>query len=328
MYRLGWFLGAGFGIQVWNPPVDGPFTGTNAVDWTKPDLYVELTSSLERAGFDYVLIEDTSQIDDTYKGSAEVTLRLGLWAPKNDPLPLVPLMAQRSKHIGIVPTVSTTFYPPYLAARLLTTLDHLTEGRVGVNLVTSGSPQAAQNYGFAGLLPKDLRYRMANEWVDILKQLQESWDPDAVHADVAGSYYADHSKIRTLDFKGEFFNCRGPLNTIPSPQRSIPMVEAGNSPAGRDLAARHADAMIAQCMTVEDMKAFRTDMHARPPQLRPSAGGFEGHVPVPAYHRPYRCRGGPCGWRTTRNGAGASPVLNTCSGIWTMSAGWTLAASI
>ncbi len=263
MYRLAWFLGEGFGIQAWNPAMSGPFTGANATDWMKPDLYVDLTSSLDRAGFDFVLVEDTSQIDDTFRGSAETTLRVGLWAPKSDPLPLVPLMAQRSKHVGIAVTISTTFYHPYLAARLLTTLDHLTEGRVGVNLVTSGSQQAAQNYGYKTLPPKDLRYRMANEWVSVLRRLQESWEPDAVRADIDGGIYADHTKVHRLDFEGEFFRCRGPLNTIPGPQRTVPMVEAGNSPAGRDLAARFADSMIAQCMTIEDMKAFRADMHER-----------------------------------------------------------------
>jgi len=263
MYRLAWFLGEGFGIQAWNPASAGAFTGTNARDWPKADLYVDLTSSLERAGFDFLLIEDTSQVDDTFRGSAEVTLRVGLWAPKSDPLPLVPLLAQRTRHIGIVPTLTTTFYPPYLAARLLATLDHLTDGRIGANIVTSGSELAAQNYGYEKLPPKDVRYRMANEWVEVMKQLHQSWEPGAVIADVERGVYADHAKVHPIHFKGEYFACRGPLNTIPGPQRTIPLVEAGNSPAGRDLAARYADAMIAQCHTIEDMKAFREDMHAR-----------------------------------------------------------------
>jgi FMN-dependent oxidoreductase (nitrilotriacetate monooxygenase family) len=263
MYRLGWFLGNGFGIQAWNPAVDGPWTGRNETEWMKPGLYVDLTNALERGGFDYLLIEDTSQLDDGYKGSAETTLRLGLWAPKSDPLPLVPLLTQQTRHIGIVPTLSSTFYPPYLAARLLTTLDHLTDGRVGFNLVTSGADLSAQNYGMDSLPPKELRYKRATEWVEIVRGLQESWEPDAVKADVDGGLYADHRKVHRLDYKGEYFKCRGPLNTIPGPQRAIPMVEAGNSPDGRNLSARFADSMIASVNNIEAMKAFRADMHKR-----------------------------------------------------------------
>jgi long-chain alkane monooxygenase len=262
-YRLAWFLGAGFGIQAWNPSSDGPWTGTNVSDWMKPDLYVDLTSALERGGFDFVLVEDTSQVDDSFRGSAETTLRLGLWAPKNDPLPLVPLMAQRSRHVGIVATITTTFYPPYLAARLLTTLDHLTNGRVGVNVVTGGSDLAGANYGFDRLPEKDLRYEMAAEWVDIVNKLHQTWEPGAILADQEHGIYADYAKVKPIDFVGTYFKCRGPLNTIPGPQGRIPVVEAGNSPAGRDLAARTADSMIAQCQTVEDMKEIRRDMHQR-----------------------------------------------------------------
>src|SRR5882762_10245793 len=130
MYHLGWFLFC-YGIQPWNPAIDGPWTGHNERDWMKPDIYIDLAASLERSGFDYLLIADQTQIDYHFKGSAEAPLRMALYGPKNDPTPLVPLIAQRTKHLGIVPTVTSTFYQPYLAARLLTTLDHLTEGRIG-----------------------------------------------------------------------------------------------------------------------------------------------------------------------------------------------------
>ena len=263
MYHLTWFLGNGFGIQAWNPAVDGPWTGNNETEWMKADLYIDLSTSLERAGFDYLLIEDTSQVDDGFRGSAEMTLRLGLWAPKSDPLPLVPMLTQRTRHLGIVPTLSSTFYPPYLSARLLTTLDHLTEGRVGFNLVTSGADLSAMNYGMAALPPKELRYRRATEWVEIVRQLQDSWEPGAVLADVDARRYADHTKVHRIDYKGEYYSCRGPLNTIPGPQRIVPMVEAGNSPDGRNLAACYADSMIASVNNIDAMKAFRSDMHRR-----------------------------------------------------------------
>jgi FMN-dependent oxidoreductase (nitrilotriacetate monooxygenase family) len=263
MYHLGWFLGNGFGIQSWDGILDIPFAGSNLTDWTKPDLYVDMASSLERAGFDYILIEDTAMIEDTYNGSADATLRRGLFAPKNDPVPLVPLMTQRSKHIGIIPTCSTIQYPPYLAARLYTGLDHLTEGRVGMNIVTSVTDRVAQNFGYERHLEHDERYVMAAEWSEVVTRLWESWEPDAIVADPVRNYYADHTKVHTIDFKGKYFACRGPLNTIPGPQRRLPIAAAGNSPPGRDFAARYADTMLVISTDATEMRKFRADMHRR-----------------------------------------------------------------
>jgi FMN-dependent oxidoreductase (nitrilotriacetate monooxygenase family) len=173
------------------------------------------------------------------------------------------LLAHRTKHIGIVPTMTSTFYPPYLAARLLATLDHVTEGRVGFNLVTSSSRQAAQNYGMEDIPPKDLRYDMAAEWVDVIRKLENSWEPGAVLADIEKGIYADHRLVHRIDHAGKYFKCRGPLNTVPGPQRNVPMIQAGNSPAGRDLTAKYSDVLLAIGDSVADMKDMRIDMHAR-----------------------------------------------------------------
>jgi long-chain alkane monooxygenase len=263
MFHMGWFLGSGFGIQPWNPAVDGRWTGTNVDDWTKPGIYVDLANSLERAGFDYILIEDTSMVEDTHGGDAEVTLRRGFLAPKNDPMPLVPLMTAHTQHIGIVPTFSAIQYPPFLAARLATTLDHLTEGRVGMNVVTSVTDRVAQNFGYERHLAHDERYRLAGEWIDVVQGLQRTWEPGAVVADPTRGIYADHTKVHTLDHKGEFFASRGPLNTVPGPQGCPPLASAGTSEAGRELAAKYDDTMLAAFITVEDMKTFRKDMDER-----------------------------------------------------------------
>jgi FMN-dependent oxidoreductase (nitrilotriacetate monooxygenase family) len=264
MFHLGWFLGNGFGIQPWNAKGgDGPWVGSNVTDWMKPDIYVDLATSMERAGFDYILIEDTAMVEDSYKGTAETSLRRGFMAPKNDPMPLVPLMTQRTKHIGIIPTASVIQYPPYLAARLFTTLDHLTEGRVGMNVVTSVTDRVAQNYGFAQHFDHDERYLMAQEWVDVVQQLQGSWQPGAVLADLENGIYADHTKVEPIDFVGKYFSSRGPLNTIPGPQGRPPVASAGGSEAGRDMAARYDDTMMSMCKTVEEMKEYRADMRRR-----------------------------------------------------------------
>jgi long-chain alkane monooxygenase len=261
MFHLGWFLGNGFGIQAWSPTNgDGPWTGTNVTDWMKPDIYIDLAQSLERAGFDYILFEDTAMVEDSYKQSAETSLRRGFMAPKNDPMPLVPLITQATEHIGIIPTVSTIQYPPYLAARLYTTLDHLTNGRVGMNVVTSVTDRVAQNYGYDRHLDHDERYAMAMEWVDVVRQLQSSWEDGAVVADAMGGVYADASKVHPIDHRGLYFSSRGPLNTIPGPQRTPPICSAGSSGPGRELAAMYDDTMIAQVQDGAAAKRYRDEM--------------------------------------------------------------------
>ncbi|MCR5978077.1 NtaA/DmoA family FMN-dependent monooxygenase [Gordonia jinghuaiqii] len=264
MFHMGWFLGDGFGIHPWSPTNgDGPWTGTNATDWMKPGIYVDMATSLERAGFDYILIEDTSMVEDSYNQSSETSLRRGFMAPKNDPLPLVPLMTQVTKHIGIVPTVSTIQYPPFLAARAFTTLDHLTEGRVGMNVVTSVTDRVAQNFGYERHLEHDERYDMAMEWIDVVKALENSWDDGAVIADPIAGIYADHTKVNPIEFVGKYFKCRGPLNTIPGPQRNVPVCSAGSSELGRVLAANYDDTQIAIVKDAADAKTYRQDIRAR-----------------------------------------------------------------
>ena len=141
MFHLGWFMGSGFSVQTW--ALD-PWAGNTGHDWMKGDLFVDLAASLERARFDYLLVEDTSMVEDAYGRSMETTLKYGMLAPKCDPVPLIPLLTQRTKHIGIAVTLSTSFYHPFMAARTMTTLDHLTDGRVGLNVVTGSSCRAAQ----------------------------------------------------------------------------------------------------------------------------------------------------------------------------------------
>jgi FMN-dependent oxidoreductase (nitrilotriacetate monooxygenase family) len=261
MFHLGWFLGGGYSAQAW--AAHTPFSGSNRHDWVTGELFVDLAASLERAGFDYLLVEDTLMVDDTYGGSMEMTLKHAKLAPKNDPIPLIPLMAQRTKHIGLAVTMSTSFYHPYMAARTMTTLDHLTEGRVGVNVVTSISHRSAQQFGWDALPQHAERYQMAHEWMEAVGALWESWEPGAVLADADEPRYADHTKVHTVDFEGKYFKTRGPLNTIPGPQRRPVIVQAGASPPGRDLAARFAESMLAHGTSIEQMKTFREDMHAR-----------------------------------------------------------------
>src|ERR1700712_2181026 len=117
MFHLGWFLGDSYGIHPWR----GPWSGNVRREWMKPGMYVDLATALERGCFDYLFIEDTAMVEDTYKGSMETALRYGLFAPKNDPRPVMPLLPQATRHLGIITTISTIQYPPYLAARMMVT---------------------------------------------------------------------------------------------------------------------------------------------------------------------------------------------------------------
>ena len=258
-FHLGWFLGNSFGVHGWNQP----WGGTTGEDWAQPDLHVDLARAAERACFDFVLLEDSVFVPDNYGSSMDFYLKRALRAPKNDPLPLVPLMTQATRHLGIVPTISTSFYPPYLLARLIATLDLMSKGRVGCNFVTSTAERAAQNFGLDAHLEHDLRYEMAAEFVEVVLQLWSSWDADAVVMDRERGMFVDPAKVRAVDFKGRFFSSRGPLNTARPPQGQPVLVQAGNSPQGQAFAAKRMDAVLCAVSTVEEMKTFRTQMRQK-----------------------------------------------------------------
>jgi FMN-dependent oxidoreductase (nitrilotriacetate monooxygenase family) len=259
MFHLSWFVGNGYSVDSWR----GPWSGSGAHDWMKPRIYTDAAQALERAGFDYMMFEDGLMIPDAYEGRLDAALRYNSECPRLDPTILVGIVGQATKHIGLIPTISTSFYPPFMAARTLVTLDHLTDGRAGGNLVTSSSHRAAQNFGFDEHFDHDLRYEMADEWVQVVTKLWDSWEPGAVVADVENDIWADGSKVHDINFEGRFFKSRGPLNAPPGPQGHPVISQAGGSPAGREFAARNSDTIISVPLGVEAMKAYREDISAR-----------------------------------------------------------------
>jgi FMN-dependent oxidoreductase (nitrilotriacetate monooxygenase family) len=258
-FHLGWFLGNSFGVHGWNQQ----WGGAGGEDWTQPDLHIDLARAAERACFDFVLLEDSLFIPDNYGSSMDFYLERALRAPKNDPLPLVPLLAQATTRVGIIPTISTSFYPPYLLARLIATLDLMSKGRIGCNFVTSTAERAAQNFGLEAHIEHDLRYEMAGEFVEVVTRLWESWDADAIVMDRERGVFVDPAKVRAIDFKGRFFSSRGPLNTARPPQGRPVLVQAGGSPQGQEFASRHMDAVLCAVSTAQEMKAFRIDLRRR-----------------------------------------------------------------
>jgi len=258
-FHLGWFVGNSFGVHGWNQP----WTGRSARDWAKPDLQIDVARAIERACFDFLMMEDSLFVPDNYGGSTRFYLERALRAPKNDPLPLASVLAYLTKNLGIVPTISTSFYPPYLLARHIATLDLMSEGRIGCNFVTSTAARAAQNFGLEEHVEHHLRYEMAAEFVEVVKRLWESWDPDAVVMDEERGVFVEPDKVRAVDFKGRFFASRGPLNTARSPQGHPVLMQAGGSPQGRAFAARNIDVVLAASNAIPEMKAFRADMRRR-----------------------------------------------------------------
>ena len=176
-FHLAWFLSQGYGPKAWRSMWPG--TEYDKHRWMMPDIFVDLAQGLERGCFDYMIIEDSSMVPYTYQGSHDTYLKYGASAPKLDPAVLVPWLAMATKHLGLVPTLSTSEYPPYLLARLVNSLDHVTEGRIGWNCVTGSNDGAAENYGNAGQRPHDERYDVADEFAEVVTRLWEAWDEDA-----------------------------------------------------------------------------------------------------------------------------------------------------
>jgi long-chain alkane monooxygenase len=255
-FHLAWFLSQGFGPKTWR----GMWPGTDVDRWMMPDLFQDLARGLDRSCFDYVIIEDSSMVPYTYQGSHDTYLQYAASTPKLDPAALVPYLAQVTKHVGLIPTLSVTEYPPFLLARLVNTLDHLTEGRVGWNCVTSSNDGAAQNYGHLQQPPHDERYDLADEFTDLVTKLWDAWEPDAVLLDRNSPMFADGKKVHPVYHEGKYFRCRGPLNAPRSPQGRPPICQAGGSPRGQVFAAKWADTIITDAGSVEGMKAYRANV--------------------------------------------------------------------
>ena len=257
-FHLGWFL-QGSSVQAWGEP----WTGHIGTSWMQPTLFLDMARSLERACFDYILIEDSSYVGESFNASTEIYLNNGIAVPRQDPSVVAALMSQVTSRIGIVPTFGTYAYPPYLLARLMATLDQVSAGRSGWNAVTGSSDYAAMNFGLPGMPEHDLRYDMADEYMAVLNKLWASWEPGAILADTETGVLVDHTKVHAVNHEGRFFKTRGPLNSGPAPQGRPVIAQAGGSPRGRQFASQHADTIVVHTKGVAAMKAYRDDIRRR-----------------------------------------------------------------
>jgi FMN-dependent oxidoreductase (nitrilotriacetate monooxygenase family) len=260
-FHLAWFLSQGYGPKAWRS--QWPGSESDKHRWMMPDIFVDLAKGLERGCFDYMIIEDSSMVPYTYKGNHDTYLKYGASSPKLDPAVLVPWLAMATKHLGLVPTLSISEYPPYLMARLVNSLDHVTEGRIGWNCVTGSNDGAAENYGQQGQRPHDERYDVADEFADVVTRLWEAWDKDAMVLDPTIPMFADGKKVHPINHEGKYFKVRGPINAPRSPQGRVPICQAGGSTRGQQFASRWADTIITNAISVEGMKSFREDVRKR-----------------------------------------------------------------
>jgi FMN-dependent oxidoreductase (nitrilotriacetate monooxygenase family) len=254
-FHLSWFLGQSFASKNWRSMWAG--SASDVQRWMMPDLFIDLAQGMERACMDYMIIEDSSNVPYTYKGNHDTYLQYAQGTPKLDPPVLVPWLAQATQHLGLVPTLSVSEYPPYLLARLINSLDHVTEGRIGWNCVTGSNDGTAQNYGHDKHRPHDERYEVADEFADVVTRLWEAWEPDAMVLDPTIPMFAYGKKVRPINHEGKYFKVRGPINAPRSPQGRVPIVQAGGSQAGKKFASKWADTIITEGVNIERMKEYR-----------------------------------------------------------------------
>ena len=220
---------------------------------------VRYAQTLERGKFDAFFMADHLAVlnmpMDALKRSATVT--------SFDPLTLLPALAMATRHLGLIATASSTFEPAYTIARRFASLDHISEGRAGWNLVTTSNPDAALNFGMDDQMPHAERYARAREFFDVVTGLWDSWADDAFVRDVENGVYFDPARLHVLDHKGKYLKVRGPLN-IARPVQGWPViVQAGASDAGRQLAAETAEMVFAAGGPIADARAFYADVKGR-----------------------------------------------------------------
>lgn len=251
--HFGWFLARGFGPHGWGHPyLDWDWT------WTRPELYQQSARELERAGFDFVLIEDAPSLGSA--DTIDIRVRHAFGGPKLDPLLLAPYLFQATQHLGVIPTVNPAAYLPYTAARQFATLQHLSGDRLGLNVVTDVG--SARHFGDAAPLSHDAAYDRAEEWLDGLRALWRSWDDGALLADPASGVYADGTRMRAVRHRGEYFAFDGPLNAVPFDDGEPVIASPGGSGRGLGFAGANSDIQLALApMHEASVRAYRAKIH-------------------------------------------------------------------
>ncbi|PWC30189.1 LLM class flavin-dependent oxidoreductase [Teichococcus aestuarii] len=243
---------------MWTHPRD------TSLHYNRLDHWMDLARTLERGLFDGLFLADVLGIYDVYGGSPEAALRGAVQVPLLDPAMLVPAMAAATTHLGFGITCNLAYEQPFLFARRMSTLDHLTQGRIGWNIVTGYLDSAARAMGFDRQMAHDDRYDLADEYMEVVYKLWEgSWDQDAVRADRGAGLYAEPSRVRPIRHQGRQFQMEAIHLCEPSAQRTPVLYQAGASDRGRRFAATHAECVFVNGGKPEPVAALVADLRAR-----------------------------------------------------------------
>ncbi|WP_039797404.1 LLM class flavin-dependent oxidoreductase [Nocardia araoensis] len=241
-------MSVGHHEAAWRLPESDPYAHTDI------NYYVELARTAERGKLDSIFFADSPVLmgDPGRRPSGKL-----------EPTVILTAVAVQTSRIGLIATASTSYNDPYNLARRFSSVDWVSNGRVGWNIVTTAGADAARNFGLDDTPDHQLRYEKAAEFVEVSTKLWDSWDDDAIVADKALGIHTDAGKVRKIAHHGEFFKVDGPLNVPRSPQGYPVLVQAGSSEDGKNFAARYAEAVFTAQQTLEDGKAFYTDLKQR-----------------------------------------------------------------
>jgi FMN-dependent oxidoreductase (nitrilotriacetate monooxygenase family) len=239
--------------------------------WRLPDSWVdrhhpnigmfeEVARTAERGGFDMIFFGDSTGIPDTWKGSIEDAVRHGVAWPRFEMSPWITKMSTVTSHLGFGLTYASTFMHPFYTARLLNSLDHITNGRIAFNVITSQRRADYANYGYDELPDHNERYDRLEEFIDVCRALWSSVDADAFVWDRRTGTVADPNKVRPINHLGKSFKVKGPLSVVPSPQGQPVIIQAGGSPRGTRAAAHVADHVFGLTKSIPLMVQQRTNL--------------------------------------------------------------------
>jgi FMN-dependent oxidoreductase (nitrilotriacetate monooxygenase family) len=245
--------------------------GTHMAGWRHPnaradaamdfELYADMVKAAERQKLHFMFLADGAGVRIDAKDNYHLSFHGQI--ERFEPLTLVAALATLTREIGFVCSASTTYNEPYALARRLASIDHISRGRAGWNVVTGWSEEEARNFGQSKLMEHDQRYVRAEEFLSIVKGLWDGWEDDAFIRDKASGHYFDPEKLHVLNHEGALFQVRGPLN-IPRPPQGHPILaQAGGSGPGRDLGAHFADIIYTAQTDLKEAQAFYSDMKAR-----------------------------------------------------------------
>ncbi|MGV0736876.1 LLM class flavin-dependent oxidoreductase [Mycobacterium syngnathidarum] len=225
--------------------------------------YAKIGRQLEEGCFDLMFFDDRLAMPGIYGGSVAEAVRYGARPVKLDLSVILGVLAQTTSHIGLGATYSTTYYAPFHVARTFATLDHLSRGRAAWNVVTSVNDSEAQNFGLDTHLGHDERYNRADEFLDVVAGLWDTWEDDAIQHNRASGQYADPSKVHELGHVGQYFSSRGPLTVPRTPQGRPVILQAGSSGRGREFASRWADLIFTGDPGIDVARSHYMDQKAR-----------------------------------------------------------------